>query len=98
MKQRFAQQCFTNVSTDYLLHAPPAGDVLFGVALERLTWAPGEAVCFDFVAESYSGIEFTRIQVQHVCIRFHRSHALAHKHSCLRGQVCACLHMLVICR
>ena len=61
-------QCFTNVSTEYLLYAPPAGDVLFGVALERLTWAPGEAVCFDFVAESYSGIEFTRIQVPSFCI------------------------------
>lgn len=42
--------------------------MLFGVALERLTWAPGEAVCFDFVAESYSGIEFTRIQVHYLCI------------------------------
>lgn len=63
LKYVMAKQCFTNVSTEYLLYAPPAGDVLFGVALERLTWAPGEAVCFDFVAESYSGIEFTRIQV-----------------------------------
>ena len=55
--------------------------MLFGVALERLTWAPGEAVCFDFVAESYSGIEFTRIQVHYFYIMVFSIHPCISTHA-----------------